>query len=236
MQQVTKLTVDEFSRIRPLNGYVVVKPEQDVTKIKLGDQYLWFDGSYSPENNQVVINRVVRVPEEDGIYSDFQSEMLLSEDALVWINYYSIIQAKRIDVEGQIYLIVSYRDCFMSAEEGDDGKPVYTMLNDWVRVGRVSRKIESDLAPEALRTRDSKRFFVVEQTPMYGTFQYTKGFYPPLKVEPGDLVVLRDPNVFKLEFAPHFVFDKKPHFVVRAEKILFTVDALPSSDEDLSIY
>ena len=234
MREIVTLSGDAFDQMKPLNGQIIVYPEQDVENIVVGGQKLFFDGTWKPENNQRVLNRVIKVPDaENYSTAEFISEILVSPGDLVWVNYYQIMHATEIrvvdkDKDGvKVYLSVCYRHCFMSlSEAGEDvGVPyTYQMLNDYVMLKPAIIEETSPLVPDTLRKKESKLFYQIERLPFPGSYDYKKELFPPIEAYPGQIAYLFDENQFKLEHPPHYVYDNSVHYVTRIQKIMAIVD------------
>lgn len=242
MREIVRITEAEFKELRPLNGMIVISSEQDVTKITIGGKLMFFDGSYSPENNQVVVNRVVKVPcgeltADDYVDDRIRSEILLCPGDLVWVNYFAVLQSQKIEVITATgiddYSMVSYRQCFMMLTEGEDGKPHYEMLNDYILLTPCERIDPNPLLLDHLKKKISKRFYTVDRVAFYGSFEYLVDRFPPMRVKTGDTVFLFDANQFKLEHWPHYVYDKKVHYVTRVQKIMALVSGI---DEEAEVF
>jgi len=233
MKEYIRLSPDEFSRLRPMNGHLIVKTEQDVNNIEIAGVKIYFDGSYNPENNQAVINRVLKVP-DDAIWRsiDFTSEIIVSPGDLVWINYYSVMQATTILVEKDKYLLIPYRQCYMALVEEEEG-PKYEMLNDYVLLDPVVKINTNPLIIESKRKAISKRFFNVERVPFYGSYAYSGPQSECIDLKQGDIAFMLDSSNFKLEHPPHYVYDKRIHYVSRIQKVLAVVDQV---DETVLIF
>lgn len=244
MSKIIRLTESEFKKFRPISGSVVIKGEQNTNEITVGGQKLFYDSSFTPEDNQVVINRVIKVPDEDYVDTNIRSEILLSVDDLVWVNYFSVMQAEQIEVvmdqpAGNLlitkiekYSVVPYRQCFMLLTEGEDG-PQYEMLNDFILLTPQERFDDGLLTPDPVRRKVSHRWYTVDRAPLYGSFRYLQDKYESIQVKPGDIVFMLDANQFKLEHAPHYVYDKRPHYVTRVHKVLAVVDQV---DEEADVF
>ena len=233
MKEYIRLSPDEFSRLRPMNGHLIVSTEQDVNNIELAGVKLYFDGSYNPENNQAVINRVVKVP-DDAVWKsgDFTSEIIVNVGDLVWINYFSVLQATTILVETKEYLVIPYRQCYMGLVEAEDGTN-YVMLNDYVLLDPVVKINTNPLIIESKRKAIAKHFFNVERVPFYGSYAYSGPQSECIDLKPGDIAFMLDSSNFKLEHPPHYVYDSKIHYVSRIQKVLAVVNEV---DETVLIF
>jgi hypothetical protein len=112
-------------------------------------------------------------------------------------------------------------------EEGHE----YVMLNDYILLDPIIKEDTNPLVIDSLKKKTSKRYYKVERVPMYGSFNYTGSKWEYVRVKEGDIAFLLDSNQFKLEHWPHYLYDKRIHYVTRVQKVLCVVDQVDESVE-----
>ena len=121
------ITIDTIEGFKPLNNFVLLGNPTSTEKIG----GLFIDTTYKPEDHVEIINEVIAVPERLK-FNEWETEMQLKVGDKVWVNYLSIIKGERVQVGGEVYVLVPYEKIILT-KRGDD----LVMLNGYVLIEPV---------------------------------------------------------------------------------------------------
>ncbi len=121
------ITLDTIEGFKPLNNFVLLGNPTSTEKIG----GLFIDTTYKPEDHVEIINEVIAVPERLK-FNEWETEMQLKVGDKVWVNYLSIIKGERVQVGGEVYVLVPYEKIILT-KRGDD----LVMLNGYVLIEPV---------------------------------------------------------------------------------------------------
>ncbi len=224
---VIKLSPEEFSKLQPLNGHIIVRSSQDMTKMTFKQLVLEVDIEYKPENHQEIFNIVEKVP-PNGRYEsqELRSDVAVLPGDRVIINYFPILQAPVILVGDVVYRMVPYCWVILIRRESinplDGKKKEWTvMCNDFLMVDKIPLP-QSELELEIHKVH-SKLYYEVIVANRNEGFSYLKRSNSLLWPVEEDVVTLRDIAVFPLESDGHLYLDGKKHYVAKAWKVLSIV-------------
>jgi len=121
------ITLDTIEGFKPLNNFVLLGNPTSTEKIG----GLFIDTTYKPEDHVEIINEVIAVPDHLK-FNEWETEMQLKVGDKVWVNYLSIIKGERVQVGGEVYVLVPYEKIILT-KRGDD----IVMLNGYVLIEPV---------------------------------------------------------------------------------------------------
>ena len=121
------ITLDTIEGFKPLNNFVLLGNPTSTEKIG----GLFIDTTYKPEDHVEIINEVIAVPERLK-FNEWETEMQLKVGDRVWVQYLSIIKGERVQVGGEVYVLVPYEKIILT-KRGDD----LVMLNGYVLIEPV---------------------------------------------------------------------------------------------------
>jgi len=108
-KQLITLTPKQFNRLRPISGHIVVKSSLDMTTVQYKELKLYVDTSFKPERHQEIINVVEKIPDNRRYSSpEYESTIMVEPGDRVIVNYFPILQAPLLEVDGQIYRVIPY--------------------------------------------------------------------------------------------------------------------------------
>ena len=121
------ITLDTIEGFKPLNNFVLLGNPTSTEKIG----GLFIDTTYKPEDHVEIINEVIAVPDHLK-FNEWETEMQLKVGDKVWVNYLSIIKGERVQVGGEVYVLVPYEKIILT-KRGDE----LVMLNGYVLIEPV---------------------------------------------------------------------------------------------------
>jgi len=224
MQKNSRLTQEEFNRLRILTNFVAIRPYEGNDEIEMPSGVkLYIDTTFEPQKHAGVVGEVMKVPEKlvfqpgKGMGTlQYDTDMELKVGDKAFYHYLvpeNCIEASRfLEVEDEVYLLVPYDEIFL-AERGEE----VIMTNGWILAEPIlENAFESSLImrPESSTNIPSPReatvAFVGQAVRKYlhdKTINETES-----QVEPGDKIAYMPNSDIPLEYDLHASFRGKKVF------------------------
>jgi len=224
-----RLTKEELNNFIPTNNMVLLESVEDMKMVRFGDLEINIDNDFQPENHVRIINRVVAVPRNLKFSTDPQrfktmewdTEMELKYNDLVWINYLAGIKAIQVECEGKYYILIPYSQIYLARREKfikttNRMRETVIVLNGYVIIEPITEKASDILdVAEKKNMRVAHVRLLGRPNNKYKNPDLVEDNY----IRTGDRVVMKNVHHRKLESNVHARFNKD-FYVTQRPRIL----------------
>lgn len=207
------ITLDTIVGFKPLNNFVLLGNPTSTEKIG----GLFIDTTYKPEDHVEIINEVIAVPERLK-FNEWETEMQLRVGDKVWVNYLAIIKGERVQVDGNVYVLVPYEKIILT-KRGDE----IVMLNGYVLIEPVlEEKQESEIVILLKQAKQASQRGYIRHMGIPNK-RYTDEIHTDeIDIKIGDMVGLKHGYNSKLESSYHQTIGD--YWVVQRRNIVAAFD------------
>lgn len=157
-----RITKEELQCFKPINNWVLIKPNSGYNKFKIGDQEYFLDITYNPHQHAPVTGTCVATPDKlfvgtyefPGMQWDVDMEMRIGD--VVTYSYLAAMRAiddhegRIVFVDDEIYLMIPYEECYVAQRkpvhpEWIDSKFFLFPLNGYCLVEPVKEHVAQQL-------------------------------------------------------------------------------------------
>jgi len=207
------ITLDTIEGFKPLNNFVLLGNPTSTEKIG----GLFIDTTYKPEDHVEIINEVIAVPERLK-FNEWETEMQLKVGDKVWVNYLSIIKGERVQVGGEVYVLVPYEKIILT-KRGDD----IVMLNGYVLIEPVLEETQqSGIIILLKQAKQASQRGYVRHMGIHNKRYTDESHTDEIDIKIGDMVGLKHGYNSKLESSYHQTIGD--YWVVQRRNIVAAFD------------
>ncbi len=207
------ITIDTIEGFKPLNNFVLLGNPTSTEKIG----GLFIDTTYKPEDHVEIINEVIAVPDHLK-FNEWETEMQLKVGDKVWVNYLSIIKGERVQVGGEVYVLVPYEKIILT-KRGDD----LVMLNGYVLIEPVLEETQqSGIIILLKKAKQASQRGYVRHMGIPNKRYTDEAHTDEIDIKLGDMVGLKHGYNSKLESSYHQIIGD--YWVVQRRNIVAAFD------------